>query len=851
MFNSLFAAVVRLAQKPPKMPGHSRRSGSPQPKTREAIHARRVRGAFSVCTESVIQCLSARIAEPKGSDSAQQSIVVLGQQKLLKERRLIGMTARIPKCDFVTAWPLGAPPALTVLSPSGHFFASIVESAAAKPEKSRPGCPLSSASPEFRIELFGRGPQHTGPVVALEAPRGTKPWSSAVGGGAFCPGKEELFVYVAEARKREGGDPDDGSNSINGEDKKADSLDAYEFRTHWGEQLVGQRKGRLVLTDFRKQRAQVLTPPESETACGQPRFLSDGSGIVCSVWDLEPYCLGLIYCMNRRSKVCLAQLPSPNKTEEGSADERKASEEPRVETLDCDWIELSGDEDFAAWSPTVLLDHPDADRNVQRIAFLALEKDKPETLPHMCAPRVKAVTLRRENAFSRWEVVERQTLAEAVSLPQGEETSLFSTGSVPYSGIYTDRLGPWVHKDFLFLNTFIGARRTVVILSAYGEGCFGELRLEGDSLRVKKGSPPENQQDLSCPGVSLFLHDVAPNWLLLESSALDTPPQLVLAKLEISCENSSAAVHTIFAGSLSLGGSADPQALLPWSPFAQLKAHLKKLEFQYLSGSRHTLLRWKESPRRDGQRALAVVLHGGPHSVSANMFSAEATFLTFLGFDVFAVNYRGSLGFGQEELLSLLGKAGRQDVDDVKEAVSDLIASDPDAYTPARTVVVGGSHGGFLTCHLIGQFPDLFAAASTRNPVTNLASMVVESDIPDWCAAEGLHRKFHPSFGLTENDIVALYKASPVAYAQHVKTPLLLGIGSADLRVPACQGIAFHKMLLGQGSSTRLLFYPDEDHRIDRPTCSEDYWINTALWFAAHTGTLDALNDDVLPACTL
>lgn len=38
--------------------------------------------------------------------------------------------------------------------------------------------------------------------------------------------------------------------------------------------------------------------------------------------------------------------------------------------------------------------------------------------------------------------------------------------------------------------------------------------------------------------------------------------------------------------------------------------------------------------------------------------------------------------------------------------------------------MIGGSHGGFLTGHLVGQQPQRFKAAVLRNPVCDLSLMI-------------------------------------------------------------------------------------------------------------------------------
>ncbi|XP_031976880.1 acylamino-acid-releasing enzyme-like isoform X1 [Corvus moneduloides] len=63
---------------------------------------------------------------------------------------------------------------------------------------------------------------------------------------------------------------------------------------------------------------------------------------------------------------------------------------------------------------------------------------------------------------------------------------------------------------------------------------------------------------------------------------------------------------------------------------------------------------------------LVVCPHGGPHAVFDARWRPSMAALCRLGFAVLLVNYRGSLGFGQASISSLLSHVGEQDVADTQ-----------------------------------------------------------------------------------------------------------------------------------------------------------------------------------------
>ncbi|GAA0165166.1 serine protease [Lithospermum erythrorhizon] len=228
---------------------------------------------------------------------------------------------------------------------------------------------------------------------------------------------------------------------------------------------------------------------------------------------------------------------------------------------------------------------------------------------------------------------------------------------------------------------------------------------------------------------------------------------------------------------------------------------------------------------------MLVILHGGPHTVSVSSFSKSFAFLFSLGYSLLIVNYRGSIGFGEEALQSLPGNAGSQDVNDVLNAIDHVI--DMGLADSSKIAVIGGSHGGFLTTHLIGQAPEKFVAACARNPVCNLALMVGITDIPEWCYVEsfGIEGKSKFTEAPSAEDLVLFHKKSPIAHIHKVKTPTLLLLGAKDLRVPVSTGLQFGRALKEKGVEIKILMFPEDSHPLDRPQTDFESYVNIGLWF--------------------
>jgi dipeptidyl aminopeptidase/acylaminoacyl peptidase len=239
-------------------------------------------------------------------------------------------------------------------------------------------------------------------------------------------------------------------------------------------------------------------------------------------------------------------------------------------------------------------------------------------------------------------------------------------------------------------------------------------------------------------------------------------------------------------------------------------AETHDLSFQSPSGK--TIQGWYLLPpdyEAGKQYPLALNIHGGPRFMwgpSEETMFHEWQAHAARGYVVFYCNPRGSDGYGEAFQRDLHGAWGEVAMADIMAGVDELLKLgfvDPD-----RMAITGGSYGGYMTAWIVSH-TDRFKSAVAQRGVYNLISFYGTSDVPVLISSD---------YGVEPwEDHAELWKHSPVAYADQIKTPLLIIHAENDYRVPIEQGEQlFAWVRRATDTPVVLIRYPRDGHELSR-----------------------------------
>ncbi len=201
---------------------------------------------------------------------------------------------------------------------------------------------------------------------------------------------------------------------------------------------------------------------------------------------------------------------------------------------------------------------------------------------------------------------------------------------------------------------------------------------------------------------------------------------------------------------------------------------------------------------------LLVWIHGGPTDQWQVTFMPRIAHWVGRGCRVLVVDHLGTTGHGRAFQQALNGHWGEHDTNDVVAITRHAHAVG--WGTPERTVVLGGSAGGFTALNAAGSYPDLFAGVVALYPVVDLADATARS----W------HFEQHSIavlVGDSPANVELYHRRSPLSKLDALATVrVVLMHGDLDDAVPLDHSVLIADQLRRRGGDVALHVFEGEGH---------------------------------------
>jgi dipeptidyl aminopeptidase/acylaminoacyl peptidase len=228
----------------------------------------------------------------------------------------------------------------------------------------------------------------------------------------------------------------------------------------------------------------------------------------------------------------------------------------------------------------------------------------------------------------------------------------------------------------------------------------------------------------------------------------------------------------------------------------------------------------RPSDGKPGKRPTILDIHGGPVGQFGHEFDFSWHYFAAHGYNVVAMNPRGSSGRGQAFTQAIYAEWGKKDAQDVLAGIDHVVAR---GIADADRLGVGGwSYGAILTNYVIAQDTRFKAAVSGAGISNILAGYGTDQYI----------REYENELGTPwKNPEAYLKLSSPFLHADRIVTPTLFMCGEYDFNVPLLNTEQMYQALRSLGRDTQLVIYPGEYHGIRTPSYERDRLERNVAWF--------------------
>jgi dipeptidyl aminopeptidase/acylaminoacyl peptidase len=229
-------------------------------------------------------------------------------------------------------------------------------------------------------------------------------------------------------------------------------------------------------------------------------------------------------------------------------------------------------------------------------------------------------------------------------------------------------------------------------------------------------------------------------------------------------------------------------------------------------------------PNFDSTKKYPVkfLVHGGPEGAWEDNWSYRWNPELFAadGYVVVMINFHGSTGYGQNFTDAINGEWGGAPFEDLMKGL-DFVEQRYSFIDKDRECAMGASYGGYMANWILGH-TNRFKCIVSHDGMFNTQSA--------WGTTEELWFNEWEFQGTPYTNRELYRKWSPHLSATNFKTPTLVIHGQLDYRLDVSEGFQLFTTLQRLGVSSKMLYFPDEDHWVLKPQNSELWYKTVNDW---------------------